>query len=155
MAVFCQDPVGPSVQCTVGYEALYFHSVGPVDFQVVTDKLALMKDYPIQQGRDVRSVCSGGCHALASDVIEVARNGRPVRVFYLTRGTLMGPIDMDGKGRERHPPPWQRRENASLWNNSGIISSARQKRRTLPSGPCPIPTHAVRRSHSAGCRCPE
>lgn len=56
----------------MGYEALYFHSVGSVDFQVVTDKLALMKDYPIQQGRDVRSVCSGGCHALASDVIEVA-----------------------------------------------------------------------------------
>lgn len=83
----------------VGYQEVYINSVRHMDRQMVTDKLNLMEEYPELMGHDLRSVCSGGCHALTSDVIEVADDGLSARSFYLTPGTLMGPIGMDGKGR--------------------------------------------------------
>ena len=83
----------------VGFEEVYMNSVFHMDRQVVTDKLAMMEEYPELQGHDLRSVCAGGCHALASDVMEVADDGLSVRASFLTPGTLMGPIGMDGKTR--------------------------------------------------------
>ncbi len=83
----------------VGFEEVYWNSVYHMDKQIVTDKLTMMENYPELQGHDLRSVCAGGCHALASDVIEVADDGLSARASYLTPGTLMGPIGMDGKSR--------------------------------------------------------
>lgn len=77
----------------VGWDEIYLNSVLHMDRQIVMDNFKLMEDFPQLQGHDNRSVTSGGCHALTSDVIEVADDGQSARSFYLTPGTLMGSID--------------------------------------------------------------
>ncbi len=83
----------------VGYREVYTNNVRHMDRQMIMDRMNLMERYAELEGHDVRSVCSGGCHALTSDVIEVADDGLSARSFYLTPGTLMSPIGMDGVGR--------------------------------------------------------
>lgn len=83
----------------VGFEEVYLNSVEHTDRMMVTDKLDLMIKHPTYQGHDLRSVGAAGCHALASDVIEVAEDGMSARSYYMTPGTLMGPMGFDGDQR--------------------------------------------------------
>jgi hypothetical protein len=83
----------------VGWDEVYMNSVFHMDRQVITDKLGMMENFPELMGHDIRSVCAGGCHALTSDVVEVSDDGNFVRASYLTPGTLMGVIGMDGQHR--------------------------------------------------------
>jgi hypothetical protein len=83
----------------VGWDEVYLNSVAHMDKMAVNAAFEQMENYPELQGHDLRSTCSGGCHVLASDVIEVAEDGQSARSFYLTPGTLMGSIGMDGLGR--------------------------------------------------------
>ena len=83
----------------VGWDEVYLNSVGHTDKMMVKAALDQLDDYPELQGHDFRSTTSGGCHVLTSDVIEVAEDGMSARATYLTPGTLMGSIGMDGQGR--------------------------------------------------------
>lgn len=112
----------------VGFEEVYMNSVFHMDRQVVTDKLAMMEEYPELQGHDLRSVCAGGCHALASDVMEVADDGLSVRASFLTPGTLMGPSAWmarpgaaSGCGNAMAP-------SLPMWTESGSGSTSRSAR---------------------------
>ncbi len=81
----------------VGWDEVYLNNVQHMDKMFVMGNLALMEEYPQLIGHDIRSVTGGGCHALASDVIEVADDGMSARAFFLTPGTLMCPIAGNGK----------------------------------------------------------
>lgn len=83
----------------VGWDEVYYNSVFHMDRQTITGTLETMEAYPQLIGHDVRSVGAGGCHALASDVIEISDDGKFARASYLTPGTLMGVIGMDNKHR--------------------------------------------------------
>jgi hypothetical protein len=83
----------------VGFEEVYINSVGHCDKRVLRDAMSQMEQYPSLMGHDFRSTTSSGCHALTSDVIEVAEDGKSARSFYMTPGTLTGSIGMSGQGR--------------------------------------------------------
>lgn len=83
----------------VGWHEVYYNNVVHMDRMMVDAAFEQIDNYPELAGHDLRSTCSGGCHVLASDVIEVAEDGQSARSSYLTPGTLMGSIGMDGKGR--------------------------------------------------------
>lgn len=76
----------------VGPEEIRLNSIEHFDRMAVTMKLDIMTKYPQIVGHDIRSVCSSGAHALCSDVIEVAEDGKSARSFFLTPGTLMSAI---------------------------------------------------------------
>lgn len=83
----------------VGYEEVYINSVGHTDSMAMRSMTEMIRNFPEYQGHDIRSTGSSGVHVLASDVIEVADDGMSARSFYLTPGTLTGPIGFDGKHR--------------------------------------------------------
>ncbi len=83
----------------VGYEEVYINSVGHTDNMAMRSMGEMIRNYPEYQGHDIRSTGSSGVHVLASDVIEVADDGLSARSFYLTPGTLTGPIGFDGQHR--------------------------------------------------------
>ncbi|MBR2716420.1 MAG: nuclear transport factor 2 family protein, partial [Oscillospiraceae bacterium] len=83
----------------VGWDEVYMNSVEHMDRLAVMGSLDSMVAYPVLMGHDLRSVTCSGCHVLSSDVIEVAEDGQSARSSYLTPGTLMGSVGMDGKGR--------------------------------------------------------
>ena len=82
-----------------GFEEVYLNSVGHTDDMAMHSMMEMTKNFPEYQGHDIRSTGSSGVHVLASDVIEVADDGMSARSFYLTPGTLTGPIGFDGKHR--------------------------------------------------------
>ncbi len=83
----------------VGFEEIYLNSVEHTDSMAMRSMMEQMRKFPRYQGHDLRSTGSGGVHVLASDVIEVADDGLTARSFYLTPGTLTGPIGFDGEHR--------------------------------------------------------
>ncbi len=83
----------------VGWEEVYYNSVTHCDIDMAEMNGMLMKNYEQLGGHDSRSTAKSGCHALASDVIEVADDGNSVRAFYLTPGTMTSSIGFDGKHR--------------------------------------------------------
>ncbi len=82
-----------------GFEEVYLNSVGHTDGMAMRSMMEMTKNFPEYQGHDIRSTGSSGVHVLASDVIEVADDGMSARSFYLTPGTLTGPIGFDGQHR--------------------------------------------------------
>ena len=82
-----------------GFEEVYLNSVGHTDDMAMHSMMEMTKNFPEYQGHDLRSTGSSGVHVLASDVIEVADDGMSARSFYLTPGTLTGPIGFDGVHR--------------------------------------------------------
>ena len=82
-----------------GFEEVYLNSVGHTDGMAMRSMMEMTKKFPEYQGHDIRSTGSSGVHVLASDVIEVADDGMSARSFYLTPGTLTGPIGFDGQHR--------------------------------------------------------
>ena len=82
-----------------GFEEVYLNSVGHTDDMAMHSMMEMTKNFPEYQGHDIRSTGSSGVHVLASDVIEVADDGMSARSFYLTPGTLTGPIGFDGQHR--------------------------------------------------------
>ena len=83
----------------VGWDEVYFNNVEHMDHMMALGSFAAMEKYHELAGHDLRSVTSGGCHALCSDVIEVADDGMSARSYYLTPGTLMGSVGFDGETR--------------------------------------------------------
>jgi hypothetical protein len=83
----------------VGYDEVYLNSVGHTDNMAMRMMGEMIQNFPEYQGHDIRSTGSAGVHVLASDVIEVADDGMSARSFYLTPGTLTGPIGFDGHHR--------------------------------------------------------
>jgi hypothetical protein len=92
----------------VGFEEIYLNCVQHTDRMTTENKLAAMLTYPQLQGHDLRSVTASGCHALASDVIEVAEDGMSARSFYLTPGTLMGSVGMESTDSRGATWFWER-----------------------------------------------
>ncbi len=82
-----------------GFEEVYLNSVGHTDDMAMHQMMEMTKRFPEYQGHDIRSTGTSGVHVLASDVIEVADDGLSARSFYLTPGTLTGPIGFDGEHR--------------------------------------------------------
>lgn len=78
----------------VGTEEMRLNHIEHFDRQMVFAKLNAMTKYPQLIGHDIRSVFSSGAHALCSDVIEVAADGKSARSFYLTPGTLTCSISL-------------------------------------------------------------
>jgi hypothetical protein len=83
----------------VGWDELYYNGVVHCETMGAMMAGDLMKRYKEYWGHDLRSVGKSGAHALASDVREVADDGKSVRLYYLTPGTLMGPVGFDGQHR--------------------------------------------------------
>jgi hypothetical protein len=82
-----------------GWDEIYYNSVVHTETGIAHMKGEMMKKWKHLWGHDLRSVSMSGCHALASEVIEIAEDGMSARAYYLTPGTLMGPIGFDGKTR--------------------------------------------------------
>jgi hypothetical protein len=83
----------------VGYEEVYYNSVGHMDSMCARSYSETIKKFPQYMGHDIRSSGSSGVHVLASDVIEVAEDGKSARASYLTPGTLTGPVGFDNVHR--------------------------------------------------------
>lgn len=82
-----------------GFDEVYLNSVEHTDRMAMRSMMDQMIKFPEYQGHDIRSTGTSGVHVLASDVIEVADDGLSARSFYLTPGTLTGPIGFDGEHR--------------------------------------------------------
>ena len=74
----------------VGWEEVYYNSVVHTDANMLGLAIQKMKSMEEMWGHDFLSTGKSGCHALASDVIEVAEDGMSARAFYLTPGTMTG-----------------------------------------------------------------
>lgn len=83
----------------VGWDEVYYNSVVHTDASVLTMSIRRMKEHQEMWGHDFLSAGKSGCHALASDVIEVARDGLSARSFYLTPGTMTAGFANDGPHR--------------------------------------------------------
>jgi hypothetical protein len=82
-----------------GWDEIYYNSVVHTEVDISHMHSEMMKTWEHLRGHDFRGVGMAGCHALASEVVEAADDGLSVRAYYLTPGTLMGPIGFDGKTR--------------------------------------------------------
>lgn len=78
----------------VGWEEVYYNSVVHTDANMLGLAIQKMKSMEEMWGHDFLSTGKSGCHALASDVIEVAEDGMSARAFYLTPGTMTGGMSM-------------------------------------------------------------
>lgn len=78
----------------VGWEEVYYNSVVHTDANMLGLAIQKMKSMEEMWGHDFLSTGKSGCHALASDVIEVAEDGMSARAFYLTPGTMTGGMGM-------------------------------------------------------------
>ena len=83
----------------VGWDEVYYNSVTHMDVDMAKMNGELATEFAEFQGHDLRSTGKSGCHVLASDVIEVAEDGKSARAFYLTPGTMTGSIGFDRKHR--------------------------------------------------------
>lgn len=78
----------------VGWEEVYYNSVVHTDANMLGLAIQKMQSMEEMWGHDFLSTGKSGCHALASDVIEVAEDGMSARAFYLTPGTMTGGMGM-------------------------------------------------------------
>ena len=78
----------------VGWEEVYYNSVVHTDANMLGLAIQKMQSMEEMWGHDFLSTGKSGCHALASDVIEVAEDGMSARAFYLTPGTMTGGMSM-------------------------------------------------------------
>ena len=78
----------------VGWEEVYYNSVVHTDANMLGLAIKKMQAMEELWGHDFLSTGKSGCHALASDVIEVAEDGLSARSFYLTPGTMTGGMGM-------------------------------------------------------------
>lgn len=72
----------------VGYEECYYNSVVHMDANFLKAAISRMTSDDRMWGREFLSTGRSGLHAIASDVIEVAEDGRTARAFFLTPGTM-------------------------------------------------------------------
>ena len=93
----------------VGWDEVYYNSVIHMDAQNAQGTIEIMQEYEQFGGHDLRSAGKSCCHALASDVIEVAEDGMSARAYYLTPGTMCNAVGFDRRGRG----------NAWLWERYG------------------------------------
>lgn len=97
----------------VGWDEVYYNSVVHTDANMLGLAIKRMQSMKFMWGRDFLSTGKSGCHALSSDVIEVAEDGMSARAFYLTPGTMTGSI---GMGPGDGPP---NRGGGWLWERYG------------------------------------
>lgn len=82
----------------VGWDEVYYNSVVHTDANMLGLAIKRMQSMEEMWGHDFLSTGKSGCHALASDVIEVAKDGLSARAFYLTPGTMTGSMGMGPGG---------------------------------------------------------
>ena len=80
----------------VGFEEIWYDSVVGVDILQYQQYGELVKLYPEIAGMDPLAVGSGSLHTLASEVIEIADDGKSARTFFLTPGPQIGIIHRSG-----------------------------------------------------------
>ena len=83
----------------VGYEECYYNSVVHMDANFLKQAISRMTTDEKMWGHDFLSTGRSGLHAIASDVIEVAKDGKTARAFFLTPGTMTASYGSDGLHR--------------------------------------------------------
>ncbi len=80
-----------------GFEEVWFNSVTLYDAQAYESYLQLYLLFPEIGGYDPRPLMECAMHMLATDIIEVARDGQSARSYYLTPGYMFCNLNPDKK----------------------------------------------------------
>lgn len=97
----------------IGIEEMYLNHIWNIERGSVNTLFGWQRKMPELIGHDLRSTGSSSAHALSSEVIEVADDGKSARSFYLTPGILANNIDAFDAENPEH------RGNVYLWERYG------------------------------------
>lgn len=86
-----------------------FGFAGSLERKGVSLYLRLMQTWPQVAGLDMRPLYEAAMHTLATDIIEVADDGKSARAYFYTPGTISSTLNLE-----------KNREGAWLWERYGI-----------------------------------